>query len=138
MQRLRLGTPYNYVVCCPAWTARLAGLQDRFWADWRAPRPAAPDPEPLPRVCTDYVAINRLSVLVSGFGVLSVSSIQRLMTTIRLTMEYPTYHDGLLPGRPRGLSGAVQADEHAGLQPGRELARGAGARGGHNTTPRDL
>ena len=33
------GTPYNYVVCCPAWTDRLAGLQDIFWGDWRTSTP---------------------------------------------------------------------------------------------------
>lgn len=37
------GTPYNYLVCCPAWTERLAALQDRFWADWRL---SAPDFSP--------------------------------------------------------------------------------------------
>jgi hypothetical protein len=27
------------VVCCPAWTERLAALQDMFWGEWRASTP---------------------------------------------------------------------------------------------------
>ena len=33
------GHPYNYVVCCPAWTERLNSLQDMFWSEWRASCP---------------------------------------------------------------------------------------------------
>eukprot|EP01047_Picozoa_sp_COSAG01_P037205 COSAG01_NODE_2943_length_6815_cov_56.357802_2_plen_427_part_00 len=33
------GTPYNYVVCCPAWTERLSKLQDTFWSNWRTSTP---------------------------------------------------------------------------------------------------